>query len=148
MPFYVSNPSNTTTKPQFGAGSTALKQSTAVASAKAPAPILPTQPAEAGQQIMGEASWHHFEIAGRRFQVSSHRSDSHMQEVEKLLVETYTQVQESLNGKQPLHAALLTAMNLADQLVSQAQGHQAKQSNLRMESLLSRLEKALIQHSE
>ncbi len=141
MSLYVPSSPNTTANTPLarGRGPLKLKQSTSTVSTLESAPTLPTQ-AEAVAQNLDEISWHRIEVAGRQFQVSSRRSQSHMQEVERLLAETHAEVKVNLEGHPPLHAALLTAINLADQLICREQGHAVRQSNLRIKSLLGRLD--------
>ena len=60
---------------------------------------------------------YNIQLAGKTFTISSHRDDPHIRKVEQLVGRTYDQVSEKLQQVPAIHTALLTALNIADQLV-------------------------------
>ncbi len=65
-----------------------------------------------------EASWHGITVAGRRFNIASRHGEEHIRQVERLLTETFEEVNARIEGQPILNVAFLTALNLADQLLS------------------------------
>jgi cell division protein ZapA (FtsZ GTPase activity inhibitor) len=65
-----------------------------------------------------EASWYDITVAGKRFNIASRRGESHIREVEGLINETFEEVSARVQGQPVLNIALLTALNLADELLS------------------------------
>jgi cell division protein ZapA (FtsZ GTPase activity inhibitor) len=88
-----------------------------------------------------EASWYDITIAGKRFNVASRRGESHIREVERLLNETFEEVSARVQGQPVLNIALLTALNLADELLSQRsrQNGASEELSRRVEGLVTRL---------
>jgi len=66
-----------------------------------------------------EASWFDITIAGKRFNIASRHGEEHIREVERLLNETFEEVNSRVEGQSLLNIALLTALNLADQLLGE-----------------------------
>ena len=64
------------------------------------------------------AAWFDIAIAGKRFTIASRLGVDHIREVERLLNETYESIRSRSKGQSILHLALLTALNLADQLLT------------------------------
>jgi cell division protein ZapA (FtsZ GTPase activity inhibitor) len=81
-------------------------------------------------------------IAGKKFTIASRRGEAHIREVEKLLASTYDEVGAHIQGQTTLHMALLTALNLADELVNARQALR-EQYGERIEGLLIRLGSAI-----
>ena len=98
-----------------------------------------------GYTVEEEPSWYDVSIAGMRFNIASRRGESHIREVERILSETYSEVSSRLESQSPLNIALLTALNLADQLLSQRQGREGadQATQDRINSLVERLGSAL-----
>lgn len=90
-------------------------------------------------------SWYEVNIAGRKFRISTRSEEAHIREVEQLLELTYREVTESAGVQPNLQLALLTALNLADQLIDQGKNSAAHEheSTQRMTTLAHRLEQAL-----
>ena len=65
-----------------------------------------------------DVSWHGISIAGKQFNIASRRGEAHIRNVERRVEETITELNERVQGQTTLNVALLTALNLADQLVS------------------------------
>ncbi len=65
-----------------------------------------------------QVSWYDISIAGRQFNIASRRGEEHIRNVERLVEETIAERSDRVQGQSPLNVALLTALNLADQLVS------------------------------
>ena len=63
-------------------------------------------------------SWYDITIAGRQFNIASRRGEAHIRDVERRLEETIEELAERVEGHSSLNLAFLTALNLADQLVS------------------------------
>ena len=103
---------------------------------------MPEQPE---QQVEQEASWFDITVAGKRFNIASRRGEAHIREVERLLNETFEEVSARVQGQPVMNIALLTALNLADQLLSSrsAQDGASEEISKRVEFLVSRLESAL-----
>ena len=81
-------------------------------------------------------------IAGKKFTIASRHGEAHIREVEKLLASTYDEVAAHVQGQPALHLALLTALNLADELVNSRQALR-EQYGERIEGILIRLSSAL-----
>ncbi|MBI3991790.1 MAG: cell division protein ZapA [Candidatus Lambdaproteobacteria bacterium] len=64
-----------------------------------------------------ESNWYDITIAGKQFTISTHHGEAHVRRVEKLLGETMDEISSRIDAKNPLNVALLTALNLADQLI-------------------------------
>ena len=92
-----------------------------------------------------EASWYDITVAGKRFNVASRRGESHIREVERLLNETFEEVSARVQGQPVLNIALLTALNLADELLSQRTRESGASEELfrRVEFMMTRLASAL-----
>lgn len=92
-----------------------------------------------------EASWHGINVAGRRFNIASRHGEEHIRQVERLLNETYEEVNARIEGQPILNVAFLTALNLADQLLSlkESREGQSDEWNQRVQSMMTRLEAAL-----
>ena len=92
-----------------------------------------------------EASWYDITVAGKRFNIASRRGESHIREVERLLNETFEEVSARVQGQPVMNIALLTALNLADQLLDRrsAQDGESEALSRRVEFLVTRLESAL-----
>jgi len=65
----------------------------------------------------GQTSWYDVTIAGKRFHIASRHGEGHIRQVERLLEEIYREAEARLQGQMPLNVALLTCLNLADQLL-------------------------------
>ncbi len=96
-----------------------------------------------------EASWHAINVAGRRFNIASRHGEEHIRQVERLLNETFDEVNARIEGQPILNVAFLTALNLADQLLSlkESREGQSDEWNQRVESMTTRLEAALPDHN-
>jgi cell division protein ZapA (FtsZ GTPase activity inhibitor) len=92
--------------------------------------------------LPSEPNWYDISIAGKKFTIASRHGEAHIREVEKLLASTYDEVMARAQGQSALHTALLTALNLADELVNTRQALR-DQYGQRIEGLLSRLSSAL-----
>lgn len=92
-----------------------------------------------------EASWYDITVAGKRFNIASRRGESHIREVERLLNETFEEVSARVQGQPVMNIALLTALNLADQLLDSrsVQDGESEALSRRVEFLVTRLESAL-----
>lgn len=102
-----------------------------------------------GPPSEGEPAWYDIEVAGKRFNIASRHGEAHIREVERLLSETVEAMDERVPGQSTLNLALLTALNLADQLLLLRQsksGEQEEWSN-KLESLLVRLNDTLASDS-
>ncbi|MDH4248772.1 MAG: cell division protein ZapA [Deltaproteobacteria bacterium] len=62
-------------------------------------------------------AWFDIAIAGKRFTIASRQGEAHIRQVERLLNATYEEIKSRSKGQSILHLALLTALNLADQLL-------------------------------
>ena len=84
-------------------------------------------------------------IGGKRFNIASRHGESHIRKLELLLERTVEEMNQRVLEKGPTTVALLTALNLADQLlVMEAdQTAAARALNSRLEGLLQRLAGAL-----
>jgi cell division protein ZapA (FtsZ GTPase activity inhibitor) len=91
------------------------------------------------------ASWYDITVAGKRFNIASRQDEVQIREVERLLNETFEQVSARVTGQPALNIALLTALNLADQLVNQrmAENGAADDLHRRVEGLVTQLQAAL-----
>ncbi len=92
-----------------------------------------------------EASWHGITVAGRQFNIASRHGEEHIRQVERLLTEAFEEVNARVEGQPILNIAFLTALNLADQLLSlkESREDQSDEWNRRVESMMTRLEAAL-----
>ena len=92
-----------------------------------------------------EAAWYDITVAGKRFNIASHHSESHIREIERLLNETFAEVSARVQRKSVLNIALLTALNLADQLLTWKadQSGESEDWSRRVEHLVTRLESVL-----
>lgn len=92
-----------------------------------------------------EPSWYDITIGGKRFNIASRHGETHIREVERLLEETYEEVRGRSPGQTALNVALLTALNLADQLLSLRQAVKEESGGWtgRVEALLQRLDEIL-----
>ena len=92
-----------------------------------------------------EASWYDITVAGKRFNIASRRGETHIREVERLLNETFEEVSARVQGQPVMNIALLTALNLADELLSSraAKDGESEAMSRRVGSLVTRLESAL-----
>lgn len=92
-----------------------------------------------------EPSWYDVTIGGKRFNIASRHGEAHIREVERLLEETYEEVRGRAQGQTALNIALLTALNLADQLLSLRLALKEESSGWtgRVEALLQRLDAIL-----
>lgn len=92
-----------------------------------------------------EASWYDITVAGKRFTIASRYGEDHIREVERLLNSTFGEVSARVPGQPILNLALLTALNLADQLLSQQSDRagESEQFSKRVEGLLTQLESTL-----
>ena len=94
------------------------------------------------RQQQSEPNWYDITIAGKKFTIASRHGEAHIREVEKLLASTYDEVSAHIQGQTALHMALLTALNLADELVNTRQALR-EQYGERIEGLLVRLSSAI-----
>jgi len=92
-----------------------------------------------------EPSWYDVNIGGKRFNIASRHGEAHIREVERLLEETYEEVRARAQGQTALNIALLTALNMADQLLSLRLALKEESGGWtdRVESLLQRLDMIL-----
>lgn len=92
-----------------------------------------------------EASWYDIAVAGKRFNIASRHGEAYIREVERLLNETFEEVSARVQGQPVLNIALLTALNLADQLlaVQTAQNGATDELSRRVEFLVTRLQSVL-----
>jgi cell division protein ZapA (FtsZ GTPase activity inhibitor) len=92
-----------------------------------------------------DASWFNVTIAGKRFNIASRHGEPHIREVERLLEETYEEIRARVPGQTAHNIALLTALNLADQLLTlkQAVREESGDWSNRVELLLQRLDRML-----
>ncbi len=63
-------------------------------------------------------SWYDITIAGKQFNIASRRGEAHIRNVERRIEETITDLSDRVQGQNSFNVALLTALNLADQLVT------------------------------
>ena len=63
-------------------------------------------------------SWYDISIAGKQFNIATRRGEAHIRNVERRVEETINELTERVQGQTTLNLALLTALNLADHLVS------------------------------
>lgn len=92
-----------------------------------------------------DASWYDITVAGKRFNIASRRGESHIRQVERLLNETFEEVSARVQGQAVLNIALLTALNLADELLSlrTVQEGASEELTRRVGFLVTRLESVL-----
>ena len=110
-----------------------------------PRKTIPPAGAAAPETARSEPSWYDVSIGGKRFNIASRHGEAHIREVERLLEETYEEVRARAQGQTAVHIALLTALNLADQLhtLRTALREESGGWNQRVESLLQRLDTIL-----
>ena len=63
-------------------------------------------------------SWYDISIGGRQFNIASRRGEAHIRTVERRIEETIGELQRRSDRQNSLSLAFLTALNLADQLIS------------------------------
>lgn len=92
-----------------------------------------------------EVSWFDITVAGKRFNIASRHGEAHIREVESLLNGTFDEVSSRVEGQSLLNVALLTALNLADQLLNQKSEQHGEVENLsnRVENMVARLQTAI-----
>ena len=92
-----------------------------------------------------EASWFDITVAGKRFNIASRHGEGHIREVERLLNETFEEVNSRVEAQSLLNITLLTALNLADQLLSEKSAQFGKVEALsnRVENMVTLLENAI-----
>ena len=92
-----------------------------------------------------DVAWYAITIAGKQFNVSSRYGEAHIREVERLLTETHDLVHSRVDGQSALHVALLTALNLADQvlMLKRDKAGMGIEAGQRLESLVVRLDSIL-----
>ena len=92
-----------------------------------------------------ESSWYDITVAGKRFNIASRRGEEHIRQVERVLNETFEEVSARVQGQPVLNIALLTALNLADELLSLRRTNDGANEELsrRVEGLMTRLQTAL-----
>jgi len=97
-----------------------------------------------------ETSWYDITVAGKRFNIASRRGEFHIRQVERVLNETFEEVSARVQGQPVLNIALLTALNLADELLSLRRSHDGANEELsrRVEGLVTRLQSVLDAHIE
>ena len=88
-----------------------------------------------------EASWFDITVAGKRFNIASRHGENHIREVERLLNETFEEVKTRVEKQSVLNIALLTALNLADQLLGQksVRHGEVEAWSQRVETMVARL---------
>jgi cell division protein ZapA (FtsZ GTPase activity inhibitor) len=105
-------------------------------------PLQSQKPAQSERTAQPEPNWYDIAIAGKKFTIASRHGEAHIREVEQVLSSTYEEVSARIQGQTALHVALLTALNLADELVNTRQALR-DQYGERIEGLLTRLSSAL-----
>ena len=100
------------------------------------------RPMQMERPARSEPNRYDIAIAGKKFTIASRHGEAHIREVEKLLASTYEEVAGHVQGQPALHMALLTALNLADELVNTRQALR-EQYGERIEGILIRLSSAL-----
>lgn len=92
-----------------------------------------------------ESTWYEITIAGKQFNIASRHGEEHIRNVERFLGETMDQIGSRLQSRSVQNVALLTALNLADQLL--LQNSEEEDSNQtwtqRLELLVHRLSDVL-----
>ncbi len=88
-------------------------------------------------------SWYDITIAGKQFSIASRRGEAHIRGVERLIEETMAELTGKVQGQTQINLALLTALNLADRLVSHETDRNAGAS--RWEGQLKRMVERLSQ---
>lgn len=66
----------------------------------------------------GDIKWYDITIDGKQFSIASQSDEAHIRSVEKLVEDTLAGLKEKVTGQSVVHIALMTALNLADHLVS------------------------------
>ena len=92
-----------------------------------------------------EVSWYHITLAGKQFNIASRRGESHIRNVERLVGDAIEEIGTRAQGQNPLHVALLAALNLADELLTLRNGEKENQGQWerRLENLVFRLDTVL-----
>lgn len=92
-----------------------------------------------------QPAWFDITIAGKRFNIASRYEEEHIRELERLLSETYAEVEARNKGQTALNVALLTALNLADQMVARRdqEQHQKTQEGRRIHQLIEGIDSVL-----
>lgn len=65
-----------------------------------------------------EVSWYDITIAGKPFNIASRKGETHIRRVERRVEQTISELTDKVKGQNSLNVALLTALNLADHLVT------------------------------
>ncbi len=92
--------------------------------------------------VSAEPNWYDITIAGKKFTIASRHGEAHIRAVEKMIADTYEEVGARIQGQTAVHIALLTALNLADELIN-TQHALRDQYGERIEDMLTRLGSAL-----
>ncbi len=92
-----------------------------------------------------EVSWYHITLAGKQFNIASRRGETHIRNVERLVGDAIEEIRARTQGQNPLHVALLAALNLADELLTLRNGEKDNQGQWerRLENLVFRLDTVL-----
>ncbi len=92
-----------------------------------------------------QSTWYDITIAGKQFTISTRHGEEHVRRVERLLGETMAEISSRIDARNPLNVALLTALNLADQLILRdAEGHdESREWSGRLTNLVDRLGETL-----
>jgi len=92
-----------------------------------------------------QASRYDITIAGKRFNITSRYGEGHIRKLERLVGDTIEEITARTPGQTLMNAYLLTALNLADQLLvaesTRSQDTQAQEA--RLERIVGRLRDAL-----
>ncbi|MDH5751391.1 MAG: cell division protein ZapA [Deltaproteobacteria bacterium] len=96
------------------------------------------------QQSRQEVIWYDIQIAGKKFKISSRLGEAHIREVERLVNDTYGQIKGKAQGQPSLNLAMLTALNLAEQMLALKNGRR-DEWNGRLEQILHSLDSTLEQ---
>jgi cell division protein ZapA (FtsZ GTPase activity inhibitor) len=94
------------------------------------------------EPVSAEPNWYDITIAGKKFTIASRHGETHIRAVEKLIADTYGEVASRMQGQTAAHVALLTALNLADELINAQHALRAQYGD-RIEDMLARLGSAL-----
>jgi len=113
--------------------------------ADTPAPEEGTPMAHGAHVQEPEARWYTVTIAGNQFDIASRKGESHIRQVESLLDTTHAEVAARAVGQPPHNLALLTALNLADQLLELRNQRQGNDDlwNQRVSTMVDRLQRVL-----
>ena len=98
-----------------------------------------------GHTAEQEASWYDITVAGKRFNIASRHGEPHIRDVERLLNDTFEEVNARVQGQSMLNIALLTALNLADEYLSLISDHNgaSREWSRRVDSMVTRLQSVL-----